>query len=125
MSRTTEMTDGQLEDLFGILDSRPLPVPSKELTLLHNTAKGDTGGSVGARAFLFWLVGRQEPTGCDGEGALELRRFDCPHAKAALTVLEWWISGSADDQPVHDILDELTRRFAVKQHFGAEAETES
>lgn len=108
------MTDEQLQELVEMMDSQPPPVPARELALLHGTAKGDTGGSVGTRAFLFWLVGQQEPTGCASDGALEFRRFDAAHAKAALAVLEWWISGPSDDQPVHDVLDDLTRRFSAK-----------
>jgi hypothetical protein len=114
MSQATDMTDGQLQELVEMLDAQPLPVPARELELLHATARGDTGGSVGTRAFLFWLVGQQEPTGCAGDGALELRRFDAAHAKAALAVLEWWISGPVDDRLVVDILDDLTQRFPAK-----------
>lgn len=110
----TEICDDQLKELYMLLDFKPLPVPTEELALLHQTAKSDTGGSVGTRAFLFWLAGQPEPTGHASSGALELRRFDPMHSKAVMTVLGWWISGPSDDQPVYDILDDLARQFSAE-----------
>jgi len=70
------MDPGQLDELRGLLAAQPRPVPSEALALLQETAAGDTGGSVAARTFLFWLVGRPDPTGLGTDGALELRRLD-------------------------------------------------
>ena len=86
-------------------------VPTESLELLHKTACGDTGGSQAARSFLFGLTGVADPTGFRGEGALELRRLDAPHKKAALEVLTWWTGSTETDQPLYDILDSLIERF--------------
>lgn len=106
-----EMDADQLAELSGLLAAKPRPVPSEALTLLHGTAAGDTGGSVAARTFLFWLVGRSEPAGLGTDGALELRRLDARHREAALAVLTWWTGPTRTDQPVYDILEDLTHRF--------------
>ena len=87
------------------------PVPEQSLALLRTAAFGDTGGSVAARSFLFYLVGKSDPSGHENDGALELRRLDPRHHQAALEVFTWWTSGTQDDQPVYDILDELSARF--------------
>jgi hypothetical protein len=86
-------------------------VPTQSLTLLRDTAFGDTGGSQAARSFLFWLSGHDDPTGYRGDGALELRRLDERHRLAALEVLSWWAGGTETDQPVFDIVDELLEEF--------------
>ena len=110
-SAAPEMDADQLAELSGLLSAKPRPVPSEALTLLHETAAGDTGGSVAARTFLFWLVGRSDPAGLGTDGALELRRLDAPHRDAALAVLTWWTGPTRGDQPVYDILEDLARRF--------------
>jgi hypothetical protein len=106
-----EMNADQLAELSGLLAAKPRPVPSEALALLHGTAAGDTGGSVAARTFLFWLVGRSDPAGLGTDGALELRRLDARHREAALAVLTWWTGPTRSDQPVYDILEDLDRRF--------------
>lgn len=105
-----EMSADQLAELSGLLAGKPRPVPSEALALLHETATGDTGGSVAARTFLFWLVGRSDPAGQGTDGALELRRLDTRHREAALVVLTWWTGPTRSDQPVYDILEDLARR---------------
>ena len=105
-----EMDADQLAELSGLLAAKPRPVPSEALALLHGTAAGDTGGSVAARTFLFWLVGRSDPAGLGTDGALELRRLDARHLEAALAVLTWWTGPTRSDQPVYDILEDLVRR---------------
>lgn len=110
-SDAQEMDADQLADLSGLLAGKPRPVPSEALALLHGTATGDTGGSVAARTFLFWLVGRSDPAGLGTNGALELRRLDARHREAALAVLTWWTGPTRTDQPVYDILEDLTHRF--------------
>jgi hypothetical protein len=82
----------------------PLPVPTDSLSLLYQTACGDTGGSQVARAFLFWLAGLPNPTGFFGEGGLEQRRFDPRHINAAVEVFTWWINGVESDNPLLEIL---------------------
>jgi hypothetical protein len=108
---TQEMSADQLAELSGLLAAKPRPIPSEALALLHGTAAGDTGGSVAARTFLFWLVGRDDPAGLGTDGALELRRLDARHREAALAVLTWWTGPTRSDQPVYDILEDLARRF--------------
>jgi hypothetical protein len=110
---TQEMSADQLAELCGLLAAKPRPVPSAALALLHDTAAGDTGGSVAARTFLFWLVGRDDPAGLGTDGALELRRLDARHREAALAVLTWWTGPTRSDQPVYDILEDLARRFTA------------
>lgn len=110
---TQEMSAHQLAELSGLLAGKPQPVPSEALALLHGTAVGDTGGSVAARTFLFWLVGRDDPAGLGTDGALELRRLDARHREAALAVLAWWTGSTRSDQPVYDILEDLARRFSA------------
>jgi hypothetical protein len=108
-----EMDADQLAELSGLLAAKPRPVPSEALALLHGTAAGDTGGSVAARTFLFWLVGQSDPAGLGADGALELRRLDARHREAALAVLTWWTGPTRSDQPVYDILEDLARRFTA------------
>jgi hypothetical protein len=108
-----EMDAAQLAELSGLLAAKPRPLPSEALALLHGTAAGDTGGSVAARTFLFWLVGRDDPAGLGTDGALELRRLDARHREAALAVLTWWTGPTRSDQPVYDILEDLARRFTA------------
>lgn len=108
---TQEMSADQLAELSGLLAAKPRPVPSEALALLHGTAAGDTGGSVAARSFLFWLVGRDDPAGLGTDGALELRCLDARHREAALAVLTWWTGPTRSDQPVYDILEDLARPF--------------
>lgn len=92
----------------------PLPVPVAALASLHELAKGRSGGSQAARYFLFWLVGDQEPSGHVGDGALELRRLDAPHRKAAVEVLAWWAEG-LNVKPLEDVLDDLHFRFSPQE----------
>jgi len=106
-----EMDADQLAELSDLLAAKPRPVPLEALALLHRTAAGDTGGSVAARTFLFWLVGRADPAGMGTDGALELRRLDARHREAALAVLTWWTGPTRTDQPVYDILEDLACRF--------------
>jgi len=106
-----EMNADQLAELSDLLASKPRPVPSEALALLHDTAAGDTGGSVAARTFLLWLIGRSDPAGLGTDGALELRRLHARHREAALAVLTWWTGPTRSDQPVDDILEDLDRRF--------------
>ena len=86
-------------------------VPVDALELLKRTAFGDTGGSQAARYFLFWAVGRDDPTGYRGDGISELRRLDGAHTKAALSVLNWMTGPIESNQPLHDVLDALQARF--------------
>jgi hypothetical protein len=87
-------------------------VPAKSLELLRRTAMGDTGGSQAARSFLFGLlVGQEDPTGYRGQGAIELRRLDPLHTRAAMEVLAWWVGGTESDQPVYDVLDQIIDHF--------------
>jgi hypothetical protein len=109
------MDPGQLDELVELVSSQPRPVPSEALALLQETAAGDTGGSVAARTFLFWLVGRPDPTRLGTDGALELRRLDALHREAALAMLTWWTDPTRTDQPVYDILEDLSRRFPAPQ----------
>ena len=87
------------------------PAPMESLAILESAARLDTGGSQAARSFLFWLAGREDPTGYRGNGGLELRRLDRQHREAAFNVLEWWAGGTASDEPLYGILRRLRGRF--------------
>lgn len=114
------MDAADFEALSGLMTAKQRPVPSEALALLHETAAGDTGGSVAARTFLFWLVGRPDPTRLGKDGALELRRLDAKHHEAALAILTWWTGPTRSDQPVYDVLDALSRRFPAVEATGDE-----
>jgi hypothetical protein len=90
----------------------PPPVPTAALQLLYETACADTGGSQGARNFLFWLAGHPDPAGFDGCGGLELRRLDRERKDAALEILRWWSGPTKSDDPLYAILAQLRWRFA-------------
>lgn len=109
------MDAADFKALSGLMAAKQRPVPSEALTLLQETAAGDTGGSVAARTFLFWLVGRPDPTGLGTDGALELRRLDANHHEAALAILAWWTGPTQSDQPVYDVLEALSRRFPAAE----------
>ncbi len=113
--RVVEMDPEHLEAFRKLMTAKPLPVPTEALALLRDTAAGDTGGSVAARTFLFWLVGESDPTGLGTDGALELRRLDARHKEAALAVLTWWTGLTQSDQPVYDLLKDLSRQFPASE----------
>jgi len=103
--------DAIIAELIRIARMPPTPVPTKELDLLYQAARGDTGGSQAARYFLFWLAGRPDPTGFVGDRGLELRRLDRCLKNAALEVLAWWAGPTRSDRPLYDLLAKLQTRF--------------
>ena len=109
-SQTKEETDAALAELKQMLRMPPVPVPDDALRLLYEAACLDTGGSQAARYFLFWLVGKDDPTGFQGDGGLELRRLDGELKNAALQVMEWWDGPTKNDAPLHQVLEKLKQR---------------
>jgi hypothetical protein len=85
--------------------------PVAALKSLFYAACLDTGGSQAARNFLFWLAGRSDPTGYEGNGGIELRRLDRELKEASLDVLRWWSGPTASDEPLYEVLRELRARF--------------
>jgi hypothetical protein len=96
---------------FHFAFQKPIPVPQQSLRLLSDAALGDTGGSQAARNFLFWLAGKPDPTGFEGDGGMELRRLDAQLKSAALDVIAWWAGPTDNDQPLYDVLAKLRGRF--------------
>ena len=90
----------------------PSPVPAAALHRLAQAASGDTGGSQAARSFLFWLAGQPDPTGYHGGGGRELRRLDGDHRAAAWEILRWWTGSTQSDEPLHQVLTQLRKRFS-------------
>jgi hypothetical protein len=109
---TTAETDTALAELKRLIRLPLPPVPEESLKLLYQAACHDTGGSQAARSFLFWLAGQPDPTGYEGSGGIELRRFDSQLKRAALQVMEWWAGPTKSDRPLYDLLAKLHDRFA-------------
>jgi hypothetical protein len=106
------LSDESVSELRKFVQAPLSPVPDESLTILFEAALGDTGGSQAARNFLFWLPGKDDPTGFRGNGGLELRRLDSRHRTAALEVLTWWAGPTKSDEPLYQILRALRERFS-------------
>ena len=107
-----ELREATLSELRQLFRTPPPPVPVESLAMLFHAACQDTGGSQATRNFLFWLAGQPDPTGYVGHGGLELRRLDGQLKEACHDVLKWWGGPTKSDQPLYEILNKLTSRFA-------------
>lgn len=105
----------EMDAVFAELKRAVMPpplVPEVSLKLLYEAACHDTGGSQAVRSFLFWLAGKPEPTGFEGNGGLELRRLDRQLKTAAFDVLGWWAGPTRSDEPLYAVLRQLRDRFS-------------
>ena len=110
---TEEQKGAALADLKRLV-CPPQDCPISALKSLFYAACLDTGGSQAARNYLFWLVGKPDPTGYEGNGGIELRRLDCDLKQAALEVFQWWSGPTASDEPLYEVLRELRARFPAR-----------
>lgn len=108
---STDQKAAAMKELRRYLTMPTPPVPQDSLVLLHEAACQDTGASQACRSFLFWLVGKTDPTGYVGTGGFELRRMDGELKNAAIEVLRWWSGPTKSAQPLYDILASLHLRF--------------
>ncbi len=106
-----DQTAMALSQLRIALKPNPNTAPEQALSLLGAVAASDTGQSQAVRHFLFWLVGKPDPSGYQGLGGLELRRLDGSIKEAAFVVLKWWSGPTKSDEPLYRVLRALREQL--------------